>query len=139
MRSIMGHFVALTRAMRTIASAELQYRQLFTLSILAEIVRQEPKHEMPYTSDFLKAVFEIEVQQVPYEARTKLLALLGVLYCSLSRQGALVRELKMAGMLKQAVLENYSLVEEKFTAKLFNQCIVQMQTRRVSVFTMAEI
>ena len=94
---------------------------------------------MPYTSDFLKAVFEIEVQQVPYEARTKLLALLGVLYCSLSRQGALVRELKMAGMLKQAVLENYSLVEEKFTAKLFNQCIVQMQTRRVSVFTMAEI
>jgi len=94
---------------------------------------------MPYTADFLKAVFEIDVQEVSYEARAKLLALLGVLYCSISRQGSLVRELKIAGMLKEAVLGNYAMIEEKFTAKLFNQCIVGMQTKRVTNFTLAEI
>jgi len=139
MSNIMQHFVTLSKAMRNMSSAELQYRQLFTLSILAEIVRQEPNYQMPYTADFLKAVFEIDVQEVSYEARAKLLALLGVLYCSISRQGSLVRELKIAGMLKEAVLGNYAMIEEKFTAKLFNQCIVGMQTKRVTNFTLAEI
>lgn len=120
-------------------SCQLQYRQLFTLSILAELVRQEPKYEMPYTVEFLKAMFEIDVQEVAYEARAKLLALLGVLYCSLSRQSSLVREIKISKMLKEGLLSNYAFIEETFTAKLFNQCIVQMQTKRVSNFSLAEI
>lgn len=139
MSSIMQHFVSLSKSVRKTHSCDTQYRQLFTLSILAEIVRQEPKSEIAYTADFLKSLFEIDVQEVPYEARAKLLALLGVLYCSLSRQGALVRELKISPMLKEAVLSNYALIEETFTAKLFNQSIVQMQSKRVAIFTMAEI
>lgn len=45
----------------------------------------------------------------------------------------------MAARLKEAILSNYSLVSDVFTAKLLNQCIVQLQTRKLVVFTVNEI
>ena len=45
----------------------------------------------------------------------------------------------MGHQLKEAVLENYSLIEENFTAKLFNQCIIQLQTRKLAKFSLLEI
>ena len=101
---IMTHFVSLSKALKTVPSPQIQYRQLFTLSILAELIRQEPKYQMPFTRDFSRELFEIEVEGVGYEMRAKLMTLLGVLYNNFSRQSTLLRELKMATLLKEAVL-----------------------------------
>ena len=56
-------------------------------------------------------LFEMEVESIDYEGRGKLLTLLGVLYGNLSRQSKLLRELKLTERLKEAILENYSLIE----------------------------
>ena len=58
----MAHFATLSKALKSLPSPQLQYRQLFTLSILAEIVRQESKCELPFTADFLRELFELEVE-----------------------------------------------------------------------------
>ena len=135
----MTHFVSLSKSLKSLPSPQMQYRQLFTLSILAEIIRQEPKYQLPFTLEFSRELFEIDAEGVSYEVRIKLMTLLGVLYNNFSRQSTRLRELKMANLLKEAVLENYPLITEKFTAKLFNQCIVQLQTKRLAKFSMAEI
>ena len=49
-------------------------------------------------------LFEIDIQGIDYEARGKLLTLLGVLYGNLGKQSALLRELKMASTLKESIL-----------------------------------
>ena len=46
----------------------------------------------------------MEAERIDYGARAKLLTLLGVLFGNLCRQSALLRELKMASMLKEAIL-----------------------------------
>ena len=94
---------------------------------------------MPFSHDFLKELFEIQVDEVEYEVRGKLLTLIGVLYSNLGKQSTLLRERKMGHRLKEAVLENYSFIEDKFTAKLFNQCIIQLQTRKLAKFSLLEI
>lgn len=94
---------------------------------------------MPFSRHFLLNLLETDCEKLQGEERAKLLAILGVLLSNLGRQGQLVQELKMAKLLKEALLSNYGLIEELYTLKLFNQCIVQLQTKRVAVFTLCEL
>ena len=73
------------------------------------------------------------------EQRKQLLAILGVLYSNFSRQSGLIRELKVEKAFKEAILSNYPLIEETFSFKLFNQCIVQLQTKKLVQFTLNEL
>ena len=103
-RKIMGHFVALSSSLKNLESIETRYRQFFTLSILAEIVRQEPQVELGFTIEFLRELFEIELESMTYDAKNRLLAIIGVLYSSMSRQPKLMKELKMGERLKEKLL-----------------------------------
>lgn len=83
--------------------------------------------------------FDIEVEEVSKECQPKLLAIFAVIYCNLVGQPQLLKELKMAKRLKQIILENYNLVEEVFTLKLLNQSIMQLQMKKLAVFTLCEL
>ena len=100
----MTHFVQLSKLLKNLPSPQLEYRKLFTLSIIAEVIRQEPKCEIPFTREFLMELFEIEVESINYGDRSRLLALLAVLYGNLSRQSKLLKELKMTERLKETIL-----------------------------------
>jgi len=60
------------------------------------------------------------------------LAILAVIYENFSRQGRLVNKYDMTATLKTALLENYSLIEELFTLKVFNRAIVNLATKGVA-------
>ena len=74
-----------------------------------------------------------------YDSRNKILAIIGVLYNNLSRQSALLRELKMGPRLKEKLLEGYISIEEGYTFKLFNQSIVHLQTKKLAKFSHQEL
>lgn len=60
------------------------------------------------------------------------MAILAVIYENFSRQGRLVNKYDMTATLKTALLENYSLIEELFTLKVFNRAIVNLATKGVA-------
>ena len=98
---------------------------MFTLSILAELIRQSPQIKLTYKSEFLKSLFEIDLEEIDYASRNRLLLILAVFYNNLSQQSAQLRELKMQERLKLSLLLNYAYLEDAFTTKLFNQSMMQ--------------
>ena len=52
-----------------------------------------------------------------------------MIYENFSRQGRLVNKYNMMGMLKTSLLENYSLIQELFTLKVFNRAICNLATK----------
>lgn len=60
-----------------------------------------------------------------------------MIYENFSRQGRLVNKYSMIGTLKTSLLENYSLIEELFTLKVFNRAICNLATKGL-VFTTQE-
>lgn len=109
---------------------------LYVLSIIAELIRENPKFYFPFTRKFLLTVFRIDYELLQGSARCKdILAILGVIYENFSRQGRLVNKYSMTDILKRALLENYSLIEELFTLKVFNRAICNLATKGVSFTT----
>lgn len=136
----MNCFVLLFNMFEKQPSQDLKYRMLFVLSILAEFSRQQPNYLIPFDRKFLQKVFEIEYEAFcTQEERTKLLAILGVICSNLTKQSKLIRELKIQSQLKQALLQNYGLIEELYTLKHFNQCIMLLQVKKLVIFTLCEL
>ena len=69
--------------------------------------------------------------------RKDILAILAVIYENLSRQGRLVNKYNITNDLKKALLNNYELIEELFTLKVFNKAIANLVTKGVS-FSVAD-
>lgn len=66
-----------------------------------------------------------------------ILAILAVIYENLSRQGRLVNKYSITSELKRALLQNYQLIEELFTLKVFNKAIANLVTKGVN-FSVAD-
>lgn len=85
---------------------------LFVLSVIAELLRNNPKFYYPFTRKFLLTVFSIDADLLQNSPIKKdILAILGVIYENLSRQPKLVSKYAIESNLKQAVLGNYKLIE----------------------------
>ena len=111
---------------------------LYVLSVIAELIRENPKFYFPFTRKFLTTVFRIDYELLEKSARCKdVLAILSVIYENFSRQGRLVNKYKMLPTLKTALLENYSLIEELFTLKVFNRAICNLASKGLA-FTSQE-
>lgn len=103
---------------------------LYVLSIIAELIRENPKFYFPFTRKFLVTVFRIDYELLQNSTRRKdILAIIAVIYENFSRQGRLVNKYNMTDALKTALLENYSLIEELFTLKVFNRAICNLATK----------
>ena len=84
---------------------------LYVLSVIAELIRENPKFYFPFTRKFLMTVFRIDYELLEKSTRRKdILAILSVIYENFSRQGRLVNKYKMLPMLKTSLLENYYLI-----------------------------
>jgi hypothetical protein len=111
---------------------------LYVLSIIAELIRENPKFYFPFTRKFLVTVFRIDYELLEKSSRCKdILAILSVIYENFSRQGRLVNKYSMISTLKTSLLENYSLIEELFTMKMFNRAICNLATKGL-IFTSQE-
>lgn len=64
--------------------------------------------------------------------RKDILAILAVIYENLSRQGRLVNKYNITNDLKRALLQNYELIEQLFTLKVFNKAIANLVTKGVT-------
>lgn len=85
---------------------------LYVLSIIAELIRENPKFYFPFTRKFLVTVFRIDYDVLEKSTKRKdILAILSVIYENFSRQGRLVNKYNMSSMLKTSLLENYSLID----------------------------
>lgn len=83
--------------------------------------------KFPFTRRFLQSVFLIDeelLESSPY--RKQILAVLGVIYESTSRQAKLLKKLELVREFKAAVLSNYHIVEEGFSARLFNKSLYNL-------------
>lgn len=145
MRRMMNHFTKLGRMLEVPFplswqddkhDPSLEFRMLYQLSIIAEIIRENPKFYFPFTRKFLQTVFRIDYELLEQSARKKdILAILSVIYENFSRQGRLVNKYSMTSTLKTALLENYSLIDELFTLKVFNRAICNLASKGVSFST----
>lgn len=103
---------------------------LYVLSVIAELIRENPKFYFPFTRKFLLTVFRIDYELLQKSSRSRdILAILSVVYENFSRQGRLVHKYSMEKALKTSLLENYSLIEELFTLKVFNRAICNLATK----------
>jgi hypothetical protein len=109
---------------------------LYVLSLIAELIRENPKFYFPFTRKFLLTVFRIDYELLEKSSRKKdILAILSVIYENFSRQGRLVNKYNMINMLKCSLLENYYLIEELFTLKVFNRAICNLATKGLTFTT----
>lgn len=109
---------------------------LYVLSLIAELIRENPKFYFPFTRKFLLTVFRIDYDLLEHSTRRKdILAILAVIYENFSRQGRLVNKYSMTSTLKTSLLENYSLIEELFTLKVFNRAICNLASKGVTFST----
>ena len=109
---------------------------LYVLSLIAELIRDNPKFYFPFTRKFLLTVFRIDYELLENNTRKKdILAILAVIYENFSRQGRLVNKYSMTETLKTSLLENYSLIEELFTLKVFNRAICNLAAKGVAFST----
>lgn len=85
---------------------------LYVLSIIAELIRENPKFYFPFTRKFLMTMFRIDNELLIKSPKRKdILAILAVIYENLSRQGRLVNKYNITNDLKKALLNNYELIE----------------------------
>jgi hypothetical protein len=103
---------------------------LYVLSLIAELIRDNPKFYFPFTRKFLSTIFRIDYELLQNSPRRNdILAILSVVYENFSRQGRLVNKYNMIATLKTSLLENYSLIEELFTLKVFNRAICNLASK----------
>jgi hypothetical protein len=78
---------------------------LYVLSVIAELIRENPKFYFPFTRKFLSTVFRIDYELLEKSPRRKdILAILSVIYENFSRQGRLVNKYAMISNLKTSLL-----------------------------------
>lgn len=107
---------------------------LYVLSMIAELIRQNPKFYFPFTRKFLMTVFRIDNELLIKSPKRKdILAILAVIYENLSRQGGLVHKYNITNDLKRALMQNYQLIEELFTLKVFNKSIANLVSKGVNL------
>jgi hypothetical protein len=103
---------------------------LYVLSMIAELIRENPKFYFPFTRKFLVTVFRIDYQLLEKSPKRRdILAILSVIYENFSRQGRLVNKYNLLATLKSSLLENYALIEELFTLKVFNRAICNLASK----------
>lgn len=142
MRKMMNHFTKLGKELEVLFSitqeggddTKTQRRMLFVLSVIAELLRHNPKFYYPFTRKFLITLFSIDasvLEQSPLKSH--ILAILSVIFENLSRQSKLVSKYGMQESLKKAVLEGYSLIEEVFTLKTMDKTISNMVNSGIAI------
>jgi len=78
---------------------------LYVLSLIAELIRENPKFYFPFTRKFLLTVFRIDYELLEKSSRRRdILAILSVIYENFSRQGRLVNKYDMTNTLKTSLL-----------------------------------
>jgi hypothetical protein len=78
-------------------------------------------------------MFRIDYELLQKSTKKRdILAILSVVYENFSRQGRLVNKYDMVKSLKASLLENYSLIEELFSLKVFNKAICNLASHGVS-------
>jgi len=145
MRKMMNQFTRLGRLLEVFPSLlwqddsqdqHIESRMLYVLSLIAELIRDNPKFYFPFTRKFLLTVFRIDYELLENNTRKKdILAILAVIYENFSRQGRLVNKYSMTDTLKTSLLENYSLIQELFTLKVFNRAICNLAAKGVAFST----
>ena len=111
---------------------------LHVLSLIAELLRNNQKYYYPFTRKFLITVFSIDADLLHKSPiKKQILAILAVIYENLSRQPKLVTKYAIESNLKQAVLGNYSLIEEVLTLKTMNKTITNLTSKGI-YFSVAE-
>lgn len=113
MRKMMNHFTKLGKLLQdSDEDSKTQLRMLFILSLIAELLRNDPKFYYPFTRKFLITVFTIDSELLQGSPlKNDILAILAVIYENLSRQPKLIHKYNIESHLKLAVLGNYSLIE----------------------------
>jgi hypothetical protein len=113
---------------------------LFVLSMIAEMIKQEPRLHFPFTRKFIINVFSIDRELLEQSTfKSRIIAILAVIYSNLSKQSRLVKKLDVGKGLKCALLDIFSLIDESFSMKLFNQAILNLQSKGVVTFTTVEL
>ena len=123
--TMMKKFSSLCHEIESDSKAEI--RMMYVLSTIAELIKECPKINFPFNRKFLQSVFLIDeelLEASPY--RKQILAVLGVIYENASRQAKLLKKLDLVREFKTAVLSNYHIVEEGFSARLFNKSLYNL-------------
>ncbi len=138
MRKIMAYFVKLSNHLEGEHSAYYEGKMLFILSLIAELLKQNPKLYFPFTRRFMLRVFTIDDDLLEGSPqKNQILAILGVIYDNIAKQGRLIHKLKIDKELKRAVLGNYHLISDIYSLKLMNRVILEMAARGIK-FTSGE-
>ena len=135
--TMMKKFNSLCHEMEKDPKAEI--KMIYLLSMIAELIQETPKVNFPFNRKFLQSVFLIDdelLETSPY--RKRILAVLGVIYENASRQAKLLKKLDMVHQFKASVLTNYHIVEESFSARLFNKSLYNLAVQGESL-TEAEL
>lgn len=142
MRKMMNHFTRLGKQLEVNSNyiqensedPKTQKRMLFVLSVIAELLRYNPKFYYPFTRKFLLTMFSIDAKLLASSPmKNQILAILAVIFENLSRQTKLVRKYDLENYLKQAVLESYSLIEELFTLKIMDKTIANLVSKGIAI------
>ena len=105
---------------------------IFVLSMIAELLKENPKFYYPFTRKFLTTVFTIDAELLAHSPfKNSIMAILGVIYENFSRQPKLIRKYSMENILKSSLLGSYYLIEEIFTMKTFNKTIVNLVNKKI--------
>ena len=112
---------------------------IFVLSLIAELLKENPKFYYPFTRKFLTTVFTIDAELLANSPfKNNIMAILGVIYENFSRQPKLIRKYSMEENLKSSLLRSYYLIEEIFTMKIFNKTISNLVNKKI-YFSVAEL
>ena len=119
-------------------SVRTELRMIYSLSVIAELIRENPKVYFPFTRKFLNNMFLIDSEcLLASPHRRDILAILAVIYENLTRQVKLLQKYTMMETLKTAILSSYSLIDELFTLKVYNKSIMNLVDKGV-IFTSNE-
>ena len=78
---------------------------IFVLSVIGELLKENPKFYYPFTRKFLITVFSIDAELLQSSAyKNNILAILSVIYENFSRQPKLIKKYGMEERLKYSVL-----------------------------------
>lgn len=111
---------------------------LFVLSVIAELLRNNPKFYYPFTRKFLLTVFSMDAELLEKSPmRNQILAIVAVIYENLSRQPKLISKYSLETSLKQVVLGNYRLILEVSTLKTMNKTISNLTAKGIT-FSLAD-
>lgn len=109
-------------------------RMVFVLSVIAQLLRNNPKFYYPFTRKFLLTVFSIDAELLEHSPiRDQILAVVAVIYENLARQPKLITKYSLQTSLKEVVLGNYRLVQEVSTLKIMNKAVSHLANKGITI------